>query len=73
VFTALENYPFPVLHVAISQRVAFAESAALGQSVLETEPHGTAAQEITAFTHEVLEMMTHAEEDRTRNRHQTSC
>lgn len=73
VFTALANYPFPVLHVAISQRVAFAESAALGQSVLEADPHGIAAQEITAFTREVLEMMTHAEEDRTRNRHQTSC
>jgi chromosome partitioning protein len=69
VFTALANYPFPVLQAAISQRVAFAESAALGQSVLEVDPYGAAAQEITAFTHAALEMMPHAEKDRTRHRH----
>lgn len=55
VFTALENYPFPVLQSTISQRVVFAESAAIGQAVLEVEPHGVAAREITAFTREALE------------------
>ena len=59
VFTALENYPFPVLPTAICQRVAFAESAALGVSVLETEPTGHAAREILSLTREALEMMTH--------------
>jgi len=60
VFTALENYPFPVLSTTIGQRVAFAESAALGASVLETEPTGAAAYEILSLTREALEMMTHA-------------
>lgn len=60
VYTALENYPFPVLRTAISQRVVFAESAAIGQAVLEVDPHGMATQEITALTHEVLEMIPHA-------------
>lgn len=59
VFTALENYPFPVLQTAVCQRVAFAESAALGKCVLETEPDGTAAREINSLTREVLEMMSH--------------
>ena len=72
VYTALENYLFPVLHSAISQRVIFAESAATGQSVLEVEPNGIAAYEIAAFTREALEMMHYAEEDRTRDRHQAN-
>lgn len=72
VFTALANYPFPILHAAIAQRVAFAESAALGQSVLEVDPKGAAAQEILALTHEALEMITHAEKDRTRDRNETT-
>jgi chromosome partitioning protein len=59
VFTALENYPFPVLPTAIGQRVAFAESAALGASVLETEPSGAAAFEILSLTREALEIMNH--------------
>ncbi|MGI0034919.1 MAG: ParA family partition ATPase [Nitrososphaera sp.] len=70
VFTALENYPFPVLNAAVCQRVAFAESAALGQSVLETEPASPAAREIESLTREVLEMMnSETEENRTRKRH----
>lgn len=58
VFTALENYPFPVLATAVCQRVAFAESAATGRSVLETAPQSRAAYEIECVTDEVLEMMT---------------
>jgi chromosome partitioning protein len=69
VFTALENYPFPVLPTAICQRVAFAESAALGASVLETEPNGTAAYEILSLTREALEMMNHDEANRSSKRH----
>lgn len=70
VFTALENYPFPVLPTAVCQRVAFAESAALGASVLETEPTSAAAYEILSITREALEIMNHAEADRLGNRHQ---
>jgi chromosome partitioning protein len=70
VFTALANYPYPVLPTAIGQRVAFAESAALGASVLETEPNGAAAFEILSLTREALEMMNHDEADRLGKRHQ---
>lgn len=54
---ALSEYPLPVLNAQISQRVGFAESAAHGLTVLETEPTGTAAKEILALTKEILEMM----------------
>ncbi len=57
VFAALENYPFLILTAAIGQRVAFAESAALGCSVLETSPSSAAAQEILSLTQEIREMM----------------
>lgn len=70
VFIALANYPFPVLPIAIGQRVAFADSAALGASVLETEPHGSAALEILSFTHEALEMMNNGKADRPSQRDQ---
>jgi chromosome partitioning protein len=66
VFTALENYPFPVLNTAVCQRVAFAESAALGQSVLETEPNGSAAREIEPITDEILEMINPNETEENR-------
>jgi cellulose biosynthesis protein BcsQ len=65
------DYPFPVLPAAISQRVAFAESAALGQSVLKGEPSGAAAHESIALTRAAVEMMPHAEKNRTRDRHTT--
>jgi chromosome partitioning protein len=51
---ALAQYEIPVLKTAICQRVAFAESASKGQTVLETEPNGTAAQEIRNLTTEIL-------------------
>ncbi len=57
IFAALENYPFLILSTAIGQRVAFAESAALGCSVLETSPSSAAAQEILNLTQEIREMM----------------
>jgi chromosome partitioning protein len=63
VFTALENYPFPVLKTAVCQRVAFAESAALGASVLETEPNGHAALEILSITREALEIVNHGNQE----------
>jgi chromosome partitioning protein len=54
---ALAGYPLPVLRAAVSQRVGFAESAAAGQTVLETEPNGHAAQEIRALVNEVMERL----------------
>jgi chromosome partitioning protein len=54
VATTLSSLDFPVLSSQICQRVAFAESAATGMTVLETEPHGLAAQEIEALVTEIL-------------------
>jgi chromosome partitioning protein len=52
---ALAAYALPVLQTAIAQRVAFAEAAATGQTVLETDAHGLAAREITRLIRELLE------------------
>jgi chromosome partitioning protein len=51
---ALAGYPIPVLSSAISQRVAFAESATQGSTVLELDPKGSASQEINALTDEFI-------------------
>ncbi|HEY9859766.1 MAG TPA: ParA family partition ATPase [Candidatus Obscuribacterales bacterium] len=53
---ALAEYSIPILKSAISQRVAFAESAASGKTVLDTEPKGAAAKEILALTKEILSL-----------------
>lgn len=53
---ALSGYDIPVLRSSVSQRVAFAESAATGQTVLETEPKSQAAKEIKALIDELLEV-----------------
>lgn len=54
---ALAAYHLPVLPPAISQRVAFAESAQHGLTVLETDPHGQAAQELAALCVAIRECM----------------
>ncbi|RYG69584.1 cobyrinic acid a,c-diamide synthase [bacterium] len=53
VTAALADYNTPVLESHLSQRVAFAESAAVGQTVLDTDPNSTAAQEIKALVAEI--------------------
>ncbi|MDF0551990.1 ParA family partition ATPase [Kamptonema sp. UHCC 0994] len=53
---ALSGYQIPVLKSAICQRVAFAESATIGCTVLETEPKGAAAAEIRALVEELIEL-----------------
>ena len=53
VVEALEQYPIPVLKASISQRVAFAESAATGSTVLETDNKGSAALEVMALFDEL--------------------
>lgn len=50
---ALAELPFPVLSAEIAQRVVFAESAAVGQTVFEREPKGMAAAEVQAFIREI--------------------
>jgi chromosome partitioning protein len=54
VVDALAGYEIPILSASISQRVAFAESAGHGSTVLETDPNGQAAQEINALVDEIL-------------------
>ena len=53
---ALGSYNIPVLKSSVSQRVAFAESAASGQTVLETDRNGSAAREILALVDELLSL-----------------
>jgi chromosome partitioning protein len=43
---ALAEFGFPVLDVALHQRVIYAESAAQGLSVIEAAPNSEAAREI---------------------------
>ena len=50
---ALATYKMPALDASISQRIAFAESAAQGLAVFEAEPDGPAAREIEALREEI--------------------
>ena len=53
---ALSEYEVPVLESQICQRVGFAESAARGRTVLESEPGSLASREIETLTDEVMEL-----------------
>jgi len=55
VVESLEGYKIPILRTSIAQRVAFAESAATGRTVLETSPSSPAAQEINSLINELTE------------------
>lgn len=57
VVTALADYNFPILKTAICQRVAYAESIGLGQTVLHTNSDLKATEEIQALTNEILEVI----------------
>lgn len=54
---ALAGFEYPVLKAAISQRVAFAESAARGSTVMELDPEGPASREIGALVDELEAML----------------
>ena len=54
---ALGGYSLRVFKAAISQRVAFAESAGQGLTVLETDPQGQAAQEVRSLAIEIKEYL----------------
>ncbi len=53
---ALAGYSIPVLPTDICQRVAFAESAAQGNTVLDIDPNSIASQEINALIDEILKL-----------------
>ncbi len=59
VVDALSSYSIPVLSSSIAQRVAFAESAGQGSTVVETDPTGQAADEINELVDEILSTATH--------------
>ncbi len=56
VLQALSAYPLPILDAHICQRVGFAESAAQGATVLETDPNGVASQEIRALVQAIKQL-----------------
>lgn len=56
VVEALSDYPIPVLAAAVCQRIAFAESAAFGQTVFETAPGNPAGRELLALVDEIVGM-----------------
>lgn len=55
---ALGDYPIPVLQTAVCQRVVLAESAAQGQTVLETAAESPAADEVRELVKEIRELMS---------------
>lgn len=59
VVEALGGYSIPVLSTSVAQRVAFAESAGQGSTVVETDPTGQAADEINELVDEILSTATH--------------
>jgi len=54
---ALAGYAIPVLAAQIAQRVAFAESAASGSTVIEDDPTSLASKEVLALAEELLGRM----------------
>ncbi len=52
---ALSAYPLHVLNASVTQRVVFAEAAALGRAVYEIDPDGIAADEVQAVLTELME------------------
>jgi chromosome partitioning protein len=59
VVEALSSYKIPVLSASVAQRVAFAESAGQGSTVVETDAAGSAAGEINQLVDEILSIATH--------------
>lgn len=54
---ALKGYELPILETRITQRVSYPGTAAIGTTVLESEPNGDASAEIWALTNEVKEIL----------------
>lgn len=58
VHNALAQFEFPVLPVELCQRVGFAESAAQGLAVIETDPKSEAALEMAQLAAQLIETKT---------------
>jgi chromosome partitioning protein len=54
---ALASYEIPKLSSAVRNRTEYAKAARSGLTALETEPHGAAAQEITAVMEEIFTLL----------------
>ncbi len=54
---ALVGYGLPILAARVTQRVSYPGTAALGTTVLDTEPDGEAAREIRALADEVKQLL----------------
>lgn len=54
---ALTGYGLPILATRITQRVSYPGTAALGTTVLDTEPDGEAAREVRALADEVKQLL----------------
>ena len=52
---ALASYSVPALDASVCQRIAFAETAAAGLAVCESDPDGPAAREIEALRGEIMQ------------------
>ncbi len=55
---ALTGYRLPILAARVTQRVSYPGTAALGTTVLDTEPDGEAAREIRALADEIKQLLT---------------
>ena len=54
---ALTGYGLPILAARVTQRVSYPGTAALGTTVLDTEPDGEAAREVRALADEVKQLL----------------
>jgi chromosome partitioning protein len=53
---ALASLEVPILDADVAQRVGFAEAVAGGQTVLDTDPDGTAAREVISLVRELVNL-----------------
>lgn len=56
--SALSEFGFPVCQIALHQRVVYAESAAQGLAVIESEPKGEGAKEMVCLAEAIFEFCT---------------
>jgi len=54
---ALAEFELPILRCGTSQRVIYAEALTAGQTVIESQPRGPAAEEIRSILAEMRELV----------------
>ena len=59
VASALAEFEFPIFSSRTSNRVIYMESLSQGSTVLDQEPHGAAAVEISAMADELIQTFNH--------------